>query len=74
MIKVNKSDIKNRVVKEAAPHSLLLIYILHIDLIRNVMHNIHTLMYIHNSKPFHILTYILYTPWAYDPHLRLFLN
>ncbi len=29
-------------VKEAAPHSLLLIYILHIDLIRNVMHNIHT--------------------------------
>ena len=50
------------------------LYILHIDLIRNVMHNIHTLMYIHNGKPFHILTYILYTPWAYDTHIRLFLN
>ena len=24
-------------------------------------------MYIHNGKPFHILIYILYTPWAYDP-------
>ena len=40
-------------VKEAALHSLLLIYILHIDLIHNVMHNIYTLMYIHNGKPFH---------------------
>ena len=32
-------------VKEAALYSLLLIYILHIDLIRNVMHNIYT--YVH---------------------------
>ena len=37
--------LKKKIVKEAALYSLLLIYILHIDLIRNVMHNIYT--YVH---------------------------
>jgi len=49
-------------LKKQSPTSLLHIYILHIDLIRIAMHN----MYTHNGKPFHILIYILYIPWAYD--------
>ena len=61
-----------RVVKEAALHSLLLIYILHIDLIHNVMHNIYTL---HNGKPFHNYWYIYCIHLGHmTQHLRLYFN